>query len=79
MAHRVKLRRTEVETRLLGLGLTAKTDQARAIGVGHSIHHRALTGERPPNAAYVLGVLMLVGSPDVREEIAALFERESAA
>lgn len=74
MAHRVRLRRGEFEARVLELGLTKKTAQARAIGVGHSIHHRALTGERPPNAEYVLGVLMLVGSDDVRREIDALFD-----
>ncbi|MFI7468214.1 hypothetical protein [Nonomuraea sp. NPDC049646] len=74
MAHRVRLRRDEVETRLTELGYDSQSAQARAIGVVPSIHHRALKGSREPNAEYVLCVLYLVGSDEVRREIKALFD-----
>jgi hypothetical protein len=79
MARRVRPSRTEIDRRMRALGLNTKSAQARALDVAPSIHHRALAGEREPNAAYVLGILELVSSDAVRNEIAALFEREPAA
>ncbi|HUR74401.1 MAG TPA: hypothetical protein VMZ00_08995 [Sporichthya sp.] len=73
MAHRVALRPDEFKARANALGIHGQSAQARAIGVAPSIHHRALTGERPPNALYALRLLQLVGSDELREEIDALF------
>lgn len=74
MAHRVTLRRDAFEARANELGLESQSAQARAIGVVTSIHNRALKGTRALSAEYALGVLRLVGSPELRREIDALFD-----
>lgn len=76
MAHRVRLRREHFEAKARSLGLDSNTSQARAIGVHHSIHSRALHNKRELNSAYVIGVLMLVGDDNLREQVKALFDVE---
>jgi hypothetical protein len=77
MAQRVKLRRPVFEARAQEQGLATQTEQAQAIGVSDSVHSRALAGHRAPNGQYVLGVLRLLGSEDLRREIDELFETEA--
>ena len=72
MAHRVALRPDEVKARAHALGIHGQSAQARALKVAPSIHHRALTGERPLNAFYALQVLRVFGSDELRKEIDAL-------
>jgi plasmid maintenance system antidote protein VapI len=74
MAHRVSLSRAEFERRAAERGLGSQTEQARAIDVAPSIHNRALAGKRALSAEYALGVLLVVGSDQIREEIHSLFD-----
>lgn len=72
---RVSLKRRTFEDRAHRLGLTTQTAQAAAMDVHHTMHHRALTGERQALSGwYVLGVLRLVGDDNVRKHIDALFD-----
>jgi hypothetical protein len=74
MAHRVRPRRTEIDNRMRELGFESESAQARELDVAPSIHHRALKGDREPNAFYALRVLWTLGSDDIRREIDALFD-----
>lgn len=72
---RVRLKRHAFEERANRLGLTTQTAQAAAMDVHHTMHHRALTGERQTlSGRYVLGVLRLVGDDATRAQIDALFD-----
>lgn len=73
MAHRVRPRRTEIDGRMRELGLHSESAQARELDVAPSIHHRALKGDREPNAFYALRVLWTL-CPELRKEIDALFD-----
>jgi hypothetical protein len=71
----VPLNVAEFEARAAVLGLAGnQSAQARKIGCAPSIHNRVLQRKRHANAVYVVGVLMLVGSDEVRRELAALFD-----
>ena len=74
MAHRVKLRRDRFEREAQTRGLASQSAQARAIGVHHSIHHRALNGQRELSGPYIIGVLRLLGNAEVQSQLKSLFE-----
>ncbi|MFI6793616.1 hypothetical protein ACIBG4_40430 [Nonomuraea sp. NPDC050383] len=77
MAQPVKMRLDEFEDRAAKLGLKTQTAQARAIGVHVSIHNRVLTGvTRELSGPYVIGLLRVFGSEELRKEIDALFHND---
>ncbi|MDP4500998.1 hypothetical protein [Nonomuraea turcica] len=71
---RIKLRRPEFERRAATCGLDSQREQAAALGVHESIHSRALNGRITLSAPYVIGVLRLLGSDQLRAEIDAVFD-----
>lgn len=74
ISHRIKLRRDRFEHEAQRRGLDSQTDQARAIGVHTSIHHRALQNQRELSGPYVIGVLLLLGDAATRRRVTELFD-----
>lgn len=74
MTHPVQLRRKDFESKARSLGLDSQRKQAQAIGVHESIHSRAIQGQRPLSGHYVIGVLLALGDPYIRQQVADLFD-----
>lgn len=77
MAHVVRLRRTEFETQAAALGLQSQSAQARALGLHVAIHNKVLTGKtKELSGAYVVAVLLLLGSDCVTKALQQFFDIE---